>query len=649
MTTRRIVGRGMEIGGLYYLNTDYALDRVQSTTATVSVFPFSVDAIHDTCRLWHAKLGHAFLSILLPVEMNCFSTKICLMAIIFNADDYLYINCGGEKAPINGSIYEADTQRHGASTFYLSPNKNWGYSSMGEISSESSYIVNRTFDPSMVNMALYSTARISPLISEILWILFEEWKLHQFYKEFPAAVSDHLLEIHFYWAGKGSVSNAQQPGPLISAIATKKNMSLDSVQKSGKLSGVIIAGIAGSAVFLLVLVLVIIWKMGCLGVIKLPSDELKYLELFPEGFFNFRQIKVATQNFSSANKIGEGGFGPVYKGVLQNGVAIAVKQLSPKSKQCVCEFVNEIGTISALQHPNLVRLLGCCTEENQLLIVYEYMENNSLARMLYLVKTCTSLFCPEEFRSRLNWPTRVKICLGIAKGLAFLHEESKLKIVHRDVKPANVLLDKDLNAKISDFGFAKLYEGEKTHVITRIAGTNGYMAPEYATRGYLTNKADVYSFGVLYLKLSGKNSMKYKPKAESVYLLDLAYDLQEKGNLIALIDPILGYDYSMKEALTLLELAMLCTNPSPTVSPTMSEVVRILEGKTQMKAPPLHAPYSADNFVRAKAMADIPLSIQSGGTFREGTSNTFSSLVVGKEGEECNVTVDYSPEISEDT
>ncbi|KAF8391170.1 hypothetical protein HHK36_023471 [Tetracentron sinense] len=627
----------------------------------------------------------AFLSILLPVEMNYFSTKICLMAIIFNADDYLYINCGGEKAPINGSIYEADTQRHGASTFYLSPNKNWGYSSMGEISSESSYIVNRTFDPSMVNMALYSTARISPLslkyygfclkngnyivrlhFAEIVFTeekgervfnvkiqnetLLSNFSIKEavgglnkeFYKEFPAAVSDHLLEIHFYWAGKGSVSNAQQPDQT-------KHMYLDSVQKSGKLSGVIIAGIAGSAVFLLVLVLVIIWKMGCLRGIKLPGDEfyillltnsifdgcrfeielkylelfpegffnfrqikvatqnfssakkigeggfgpvhkgLEYLELFPEGFFNFRQIKVATQNFSSASKIGEGGFGPVYKGVLQNGAAIAVKQLSPKSKQGVR---------------------------------------------------------PEEFRSRLNWPTRVKICLGIAKGLAFLHEESKLKIVHRDVKPTNILLDKNLNAKISDFGFAKLYEGEKTHVITRIAGTNGYMAPEYATRGYLTNKADVYSFGVVILEVvSGKNSMKYKSNAESVYLLDLAYDLQEKGNLIALIDPILGYDYSMKEALTILELAMLCTNPSPTVRPTMSEVVRILEGKTQMKAPPLHAPYSADNFTRAKAMADIPLSIQSGGTFREGTSNPFSSLVVGKEGEECNVAVDYSPEI----
>ncbi|KAF8391180.1 hypothetical protein HHK36_023481 [Tetracentron sinense] len=402
------------------------------------------------------------------------------------------------------------------------------------------------------------------------------------------------------------------------------------------------------------------------------ETELKYLELFPGGFFNFRQIKAATHNFSSANKIGEGGFGPVYKvdyfqlgvlqilnllrllltcknchfhvflqGVLPNGVPIAVKQLSPKSKQGVSEFVNEIGTISALQHPNLVKLLGCCTEDNQLLIVYEYMENNSLAH---------ALFGPKEIKSRLNWPTRVKICLGIAKGLAFLHEESKLKIVHRDVKPTNVLLDEDLNAKISDFGFAKLYEGEKTHVITRIAGTTGYMAPEYAMRGYLTNKADVYSFGVVVLEIvSGKNSMKYKPNEESFYLLDLAYVLQQKGNLIALVDSTLGYNYLMKEALTILELAMLCTNPSPTLRPVMSEVVRILEGKTQMKAPLLHAPYSTDDFVRAKAMADIPLSTQSGGTFGEGTSNAFSSLVVGKEGEECNVKVDYSPEISEDT
>ncbi|XP_008246229.2 PREDICTED: probable LRR receptor-like serine/threonine-protein kinase At1g53440, partial [Prunus mume] len=168
--------------------------------------------------------------------------------------------------------------------------------------------------------------------------------------------------------------------------------------------------------------------------------------------------------------------------------------------------------ISGLQHPNLVRLFGCCIEANQLLLVYEYMENNSLAR---------ALFGPEEGPLKLDWPTRQKICLGIARGLAFLHEESALKVVHRDIKTTNILLDHDLSPKISDFGLAKLDEEENTHISTRVAGTIGYMAPEYALWGYLTYKADVYSFGVVALEIvAGKNNMKYRPNENFVCLVD---------------------------------------------------------------------------------------------------------------------------------
>ncbi|KAL0353853.1 UNVERIFIED_CONTAM: putative LRR receptor-like serine/threonine-protein kinase [Sesamum angustifolium] len=275
-------------------------------------------------------------------------------------------------------------------------------------------------------------------------------------------------------------------------------------------------------------------------------------------------------------KIGEGGFGPVYKGVLSDGTVIAVKQLSAKSKQGNREFVNEIGMISALQHPNLVKLFGCCIEGNQLLLVYEYLENNSLAR---------ALFGREEQRLNLDWQTRQKICIGIARGLAYLHEESRLKIVHRDIKATNVLLDKDLNAKISDFGLAKLDEEENTHISTRIAGTVGYMAPEYAMRGYLTDKADVYSFGIVALEIvSGKSNTNYRPKEEFVYLLDWAYVLQEQGNLLELVDPSLGSNYSKEEAMRMLNLALLCANPSPTLRPTMSSVVSMLEGKIPVQA-----------------------------------------------------------------
>ncbi|KAK2976663.1 hypothetical protein RJ640_017406 [Escallonia rubra] len=191
---------------------------------------------------------------------------------------------------------------------------------------------------------------------------------------------------------------------------------------------------------------------------------------------------------------------------LEDGTVIAVKQLSSKSKQGSREFVNEIGMISGLQHPNLVRLYGCCVEGKHLLLVYEYMENNSLAH---------ALFGPEGSPSYLDWPTRQRICIGIAKGLVYLHEESPLRIVHRDIKATNVLLDSDLNAKISDFGLAKLDEEENTHISTRVAGTIGYMAPEYALWGYLTYKADVYSFGVVALEIvAGKNNMKYRPGEE---------------------------------------------------------------------------------------------------------------------------------------
>ncbi|KAI7730071.1 hypothetical protein M8C21_004636, partial [Ambrosia artemisiifolia] len=175
--------------------------------------------------------------------------------------------------------------------------------------------------------------------------------------------------------------------------------------------------------------------------------------------FSFKQLKTATRNFNATSKIGEGGFGP---GTLQDGTVVAVKQLSSYSRQGNREFLNEIGVISCLQHPNLVKLHGCCIEEDQLLLVYEYLENNSLAN---------ALFEWNQSQLILDWPTRFKICVGIAEGLAFLHEESRLKIVHRDIKATNVLLDKDLNPKISDFGLARLHEDDRTHVSTRVAGT----------------------------------------------------------------------------------------------------------------------------------------------------------------------------------
>ncbi|KAK9269412.1 hypothetical protein L1049_001185 [Liquidambar formosana] len=275
-------------------------------------------------------------------------------------------------------------------------------------------------------------------------------------KKFTAVVNSSTLEIRFYWAGKGTTDIPEWGvyGPLISAISVN-------LEKGSSISTGAVVGIVVAVAFVIFVILGIVLCKGHLRHKYGMEQDLKGLDL-QTGSFTLRQIKAATNNFDAANKIGEGGFGPIYMGLLLDGTRIAEKQLSSKSKQGNREFVNEIGMISALQHPHLVKLYGCCIEGDQLLLVYEYMENNSLARALFGLKEC---------QLTLNWPTRHKISIGIARGLAFLHEESRLKIVHRDIKATNVLLDDNLNPKISDFGLAKLDEEDNTHISTRIAGT----------------------------------------------------------------------------------------------------------------------------------------------------------------------------------
>ncbi|XP_059662758.1 probable LRR receptor-like serine/threonine-protein kinase At1g53440 isoform X2 [Cornus florida] len=543
-----------------------------------------------------------------------------------NAQHYsLFINCGGSNpTKFEGKEYERDSERDGQSQFYVSEGK-WAFSSTGVFMdkiSKASYIANNLFSYKLDE--IYETARLAPTslkyyglclrkgsykvrlhFAEIMFSddqkvqnytslgkrIFDVsiqgnliWKDFNIMKEAKGPgknftmvhdvnVSGSTLEIHLYWSGKGTnaIPDKGVYGPLISAISVTPNFDVDTGLSVGS-----IVGIVAASCVVFGLILLLLRMKGYLGGRDLENEELRGLDL-QTGYFTLRQIKAATSNFDPANKIGEGGFGPVYKGLLSDGLVIAVKQLSSKSKQGNREFVNEIGMISALQHPNLVRLYGCCIEGNQLLLIYEYLENNSLAR---------ALFGREEHRLNLDWLTRKKICLGIARGLAYLHEESRLKIVHRDIKGTNVLLDKDLNAKISDFGLAKLDEEENTHISTRIAGTIGYMAPEYAMRGYLTDKADVYSFGVVLLEIvSGKSNTSYRPKEEFVYLLDWAYVLQEQGNLLELVDPILGSNYSKEEAMRMLNLSLLCTNLSPTLRPSMSSVVSMVEGNSPIQVP----------------------------------------------------------------
>ncbi|WOL20526.1 putative LRR receptor-like serine/threonine-protein kinase [Canna indica] len=538
----------------------------------------------------------------------------------------LHINCGGKEMIVNGTKYEGDTEERGASMFYSG--SNWAFSSTGNFVDNDvdadNYIARNASQLLIPNPGLYMKARLSPLsltyyglcmmsgsytvklhfaeivfthdntfrsLGKRLFNVFIQGKLELedfniedaaggagklVIKTFNASVTDHTLKIQLYWAGKGTTGIPSRGvyGPLISAISVTPNFQPPPDVESPsdkKMHTIIIIG-ACLLVFLFFLMALGIWRKRRQNSMY---KELGGLDLLT-GSFTLRQIKAATKNFDPSNKIGEGGFGSVYKGLLSDGTVIAVKQLSSRSKQGNREFVNEIGMISALQHPNLVKLYGCCIEGNQLLLVYEYMENNCLARALFGKDRSCKL--------KLDWRTRRKICLGIARGLAYLHEESRLRIVHRDIKASNVLLDRDLNAKISDFGLAKLNEDDHSHISTRIAGTVGYMAPEYAMRGYLTDKADVYSFGVVALEIvSGKSNTSYRPKDDFVYLLDWACVLQERGNLLELVDPNLGSAYSKDEVILMLNVALLCTNSSPTLRPTMSKVVSLLEGRAPLQ------------------------------------------------------------------
>ncbi|XP_031266036.1 probable leucine-rich repeat receptor-like serine/threonine-protein kinase At3g14840 isoform X1 [Pistacia vera] len=553
--------------------------------------------------------------------VSCLRSSQCPKTLYF-----LGINCGGKEETINGRTYEDDTYQAGPSNFYR--RDTWAFSSTGRFLDDDrpikTYIAQNSSILSTNDPQLYTQARLSPLsltyygfclgngnytvklhFAEIIFTddktysslgrrVFDAYiqgkrVLKDFNIEVAAggvgkafihsiphvSITNKTVEIRFIWAGKGTTDIPTKGvyGPLISAISVEPgrfNEFTPPSEKSSSISTGTVIGIVVGIVVTIILVVGILWWKGCLRQKSTLEQDLKGLDLHT-GSFTLRQIKAATNNFDVAYKIGEGGFGPVYMGILADSTVIAVKQLSSKSKQGNREFVNEIGMISSLQHPNLVKLYGCCIEENQLLLIYEYMENNSLAR---------ALFGPEEHQLKLDWPTRHKICVGIARGLAYLHEESRLKIVHRDIKATNVLLDKDLNAKISDFGLAKLDEEENTHISTRVAGTFGYMAPEYAMRGYLTDKADVYSFGVVALEIvSGRGNCSVRSKGETIYLLDWVHLLKEKGHLMDLIDPRLGSDFDKEEVMVMINVALLCTNASSAIRPTMSSVVSMLEGK----------------------------------------------------------------------
>ncbi|KAL5660019.1 hypothetical protein ACJX0J_027144, partial [Zea mays] len=238
-----------------------------------------------------------------------------------------------------------------------------------------------------------------------------------------------------------------------------------------------------------------------------PDDIDKSIDSL---LFDLPALRAATNNFAESNKLGEGGFGAVYKGILSEGQQVAVKRLSLGSTQGLTELKTELVLVARLQHKNLVRLIGVCLEEDEKLLVYEYMPNRSLDTILF----------DSQKSKELDWWKRLEIVSGVARGLQYLHEESQLKIVHRDLKPSNVLLDSAYTPKISDFGLAKLFHMDQSQGATsHIAGTYGYMAPEYAMHGQYSVKSDVFSFGVLILEMV--TGRKNSNSDQSVDLLSL--------------------------------------------------------------------------------------------------------------------------------
>ncbi|XP_077253589.1 cysteine-rich receptor-like protein kinase 42 [Tasmannia lanceolata] len=284
--------------------------------------------------------------------------------------------------------------------------------------------------------------------------------------------------------------------------------------------------------------------------------------------FKYETLEKATNFFDPKRKLGQGGAGSVYKGTLPDGRIVAVKRLFFSTRQWVDEFFNEVNLISGVEHKNLVKLLGCSIEGPESLLVYEHVPNKSLDHFLFNKKKTETL----------SWQQRFEIIIGTAEGLAYLHEGSETRIIHRDIKTSNILLDENLKAKIADFGLARCFSADKTHLSTGIAGTLGYMAPEYLVRGQLTEKADVYSFGVLVFEIvSGRQTSVYMQNSRSI--LEMVWKHYKSNTLVECVDQCLKDNFPAKEASGVLQIGLLCTQASVALRPSMSAVVQMLTDK----------------------------------------------------------------------
>ncbi|XP_071729907.1 L-type lectin-domain containing receptor kinase IX.1-like [Rutidosis leptorrhynchoides] len=362
--------------------------------------------------------------------------------------------------------------------------------------------------------------------------------------------------------------------------------------KSNKIGLVIEISITIIVIFLLVIALVV-WrrKKNKRKSVECDADEISFdVEMnneFEMGTgpkrFSYNELANSTNDFAENEKLGEGGFGGVYRGFLRDSSTyVAVKRVSKSSKQGIKEYASEVKIISRLRHRNLVQLIGWCHQRGELLLVYEYMENGSLDSHLF------------KRKSLLTWGTRYKIAHGLASALLYLHEEWEQCVLHRDIKSSNVMLDSNFNAKLGDFGLAKMVDHDKGSQTTMLAGTLGYMAPECVVTGKASKQSDVYSFGVVALEIAcGRKPIEYRAPEKQVLLLEWVWDLYGTGLLLEAVDPRMGSDFVEAEIKRLMIVGLWCVHPDSEFRPSMRQAIQVLKFEASLPILPSKMPVAS--------------------------------------------------------
>ncbi|KAK8942685.1 Cysteine-rich receptor-like protein kinase 25 [Platanthera zijinensis] len=450
------------------------------------------------------------------------------------------------------------------------------------------------------------------------------FETYQFYSDSmiqpePAGSSNKTLAVAPVVSAGNNNNKTSAVAPVASAENNNNNRTVAVPPAPGnnnnKTTAVIVgASVAVASLLLFTLFVILLQRMKrrlIASNIRLPmnpmDEELSNAEI---RMIDFSTLEKATNNFAIQNKLGQGGFGPVYKGVLMNGQEVAVKRLSAISTQGIQEMKNEIQFVANLRHRNLVRLLGYCLQGEEKLLVYEFLPNTSLDKFL---------LNPIR-KTWLDWETRLKIIVGVGRGLLYLHEDSQLRIVHRDLKASNILLDIDMNPKISDFGLAKLFKVNETERNTsRIAGTPGYMAPEYVLHGLFSTKSDVFSYGVLVLEIITGMKPSVDESEEAVDLQSFVWRHWREGRALEVVDRSLEDRYSAQEALRCVQIGLLCVQEDQVKRPKMGSVVMMLSSSSMtLEIPSMPAIYKERSI---SAESESPSRSEDADLLERGTVN----------------------------